>query len=194
MSNRVWPFIRRIVLPVLAAFVVVVVCVSAYLNATNPAVPAVGAEAPLFTLPSQEGASVNLTDYRGQWVVLYFYPHDFTMGCTVEAHNFQRDQAQYQQRKAVVLGVSLDSADSHKQFCTKEGLNFKLLADTNHRVSQTYGSLTDLALVKFASRHTFIVNPEGKIARSFTSVNPSRHSEEVLSALAELQGQTVGSR
>jgi peroxiredoxin Q/BCP len=190
MSNRVWPFMRRVVLPVLFGFVVVVV----YLNAKNPAVPAVGTAAPIFTLPSQEGASVNLVDYRGQWVVLYFYPHDFTMGCTVEAHNFQRDQAQYLQKKAVVLGVSLDSADSHKQFCTKEGLNFKLLADTNHRVSLTYGSLTDLILVKFASRHTFIVNPEGNIARSFTSVNPNRHSEEVLSALTQLQGQPIGSR
>jgi peroxiredoxin Q/BCP len=190
MSNRVWPFMRRVVLPVLFGFVVVVV----YTNAKNPAPPGVGTTAPVFTLPSQEGASVNLADYRGQWVVLYFYPHDFTMGCTVEAHNFQRDQAQYLQKKAVVLGVSLDSADSHKQFCTKEGLNFKLLADTNHRVSLAYGSLTDLALVKFASRHTFIVNPEGKIARSFTSVNPNRHSEEVLSALTQLQGQPIGSR
>ena len=93
-----------------------------------------------------------------------------------------------------MLGVSVDSADSHKQFCTKEGLNFKLLADTNHSVSKAYGSLTNLGLVKFSSRHTFIVNPEGKVAKVFTGVNPSKHSEEVLSALAELQKPNEGSR
>ena len=149
--------------------------------------PAVGSVAPEFTLNSQEGTPVSLKDYRGQWVVLYFYPKDFTSGCTIEAHNFQRDQPLYQQKKVVVLGVSVDSADSHKQFCAKEGLNFKLLADTDHTVSSAYGSLTNLGLVKFAARHTFIINPEGKIAKVFTDVNPNKHSEEVLSALTELQ-------
>jgi peroxiredoxin Q/BCP len=149
--------------------------------------PAVGSIAPDFTLTSQEGTPVSLKDYRGKWVVLYFYPKDFTSGCTIEAHNFQRDQAQYQQKGVVVLGVSVDSADSHKQFCTKEGLNFKLLADTDHKVSNTYGSLTNLGLVKFASRHTFIINPEGTIVKVFTEVNPNQHSAEVLSALGELQ-------
>jgi peroxiredoxin Q/BCP len=150
-------------------------------------VPSVGSLAPDFTLTSQEGAPVSLKDYRGKWVVLYFYPKDFTSGCTIEAHNFQRDRPQYQQRNVVVLGVSVDSADSHKQFCTKEGLDFKLLADTDHKVSSAYGSLTNLGLVKFASRHTFIINPDGKIVKVFTEVNPNQHSAEVLSALAELQ-------
>ena len=150
-------------------------------------VPSVGSPAPEFTLTSQEGAPVSLKDYRGKWVVLYFYPKDFTSGCTIEAHNFQRDQPQYQQKDAVVLGVSVQSADSHKQFCTKEGLNFKLLADTDHKVSSAYGSLTNLGLVKFASRHTFIINPDGKIVKVFTEVNPNKHSEEVLVALSELQ-------
>lgn len=149
--------------------------------------PAVGSMAPEFTLNSQEGTPVSLKDYRGKWIVLYFYPKDFTSGCTIEAHNFQRDQPQYQQRNAVVLGVSVDSADSHKQFCAKEGLNFKLLADTDHKASSAYDSLTNLGLVKFASRHTFIINPEGKIAKAFTEVNPNQHSAEVLSALTELQ-------
>jgi peroxiredoxin Q/BCP len=119
-------------------------------------------------------------------VVLYFYPKDFTSGCTIEAHNFQRDQAQYQQKNAIVLGVSVDSADSHKQFCTKEGLNFKLLADTDHKVSIAYGSFTNLGLVKFASRHTFIINPDGQIVKVFTDVDPNKHSEEVLSVLSNL--------
>ena len=149
--------------------------------------PSVGSLAPEFTLTSQEGTPVSLKDYRGKWVVLYFYPKDFTSGCTIEAHNFQRDQPQYQQRNVVVLGISADSADSHKRFCTKEGLNFKLLADTDHKVASAYGSLTNLGLVKFASRHTFIINPEGKIAKAFTEVNPNQHSVEVLSALTELQ-------
>jgi len=149
--------------------------------------PSVGSLAPEFTLNSQEGTPVSLKDYRGKWVILYFYPRDFTSGCTIEAHNFQRDQSQYQQKNAVVLGVSVDSADSHQQFCTKEGLNFKLLADTDHKVSSAYDSLTNLVLVKIAARHTFIVNPEGKIAKVFTEVNPNQHSAEVLSALAELQ-------
>ncbi len=156
--------------------------------------PAVGSVAPEFTLISQQGTPVSLKDYRGKWVVLYFYPKDFTSGCTIEAHNFQRDQLQYQQRDVVVLGVSVDTADSHKQFCTKEGLNFKLLADTDHKVSSAYGSLTNLGLVKFASRHTFIINPEGKVAKVFTEVNPNKHSEEVLAALAELQKQSGGAQ
>ncbi|MGA8300472.1 MAG: peroxiredoxin [Terriglobales bacterium] len=157
-------------------------------------VPSVGSLAPDFTLTSQEGTPVSLRDYRGKWVVLYFYPKDFTSGCTIEAHNFQRDQSQYRQRNVVVLGVSVDSADSHKQFCTKEGLNFKLLADTDHKVSNAYGSLTNLGLVKFASRHTFIINPEGKVAKVFTEVDPNQHSEEVLAALAKLQEQSGDSR
>jgi peroxiredoxin Q/BCP len=157
-------------------------------------VPSVGSMAPEFTLPSQEGTAVSLKDYRGKWVVLYFYPKDFTSGCTIEAHNFQRDQPRYQQKGAVVLGVSVQDADSHKQFCTKEGLSFKLLADTDHKVSSEYGSLTSLGLVKFASRHTFIINPEGKVTKVFTEVNPNKHSEEVLAALAELQKQNGGSR
>jgi peroxiredoxin Q/BCP len=150
-------------------------------------VPAVGTDAPDFTLSSQEGKPVSLKDFRGQWVVLYFYPKDFTSGCTLEAHNFQRDLAQYEQHHAVILGVSVDSADSHKQFCTKEGLNFKLLADTDKKVSEEYGSLTNLAVVKFAARHTFIVDPNGKIVRVYTSVDPAKHSGEVLADLDKLQ-------
>ena len=150
-------------------------------------VPSAGSLAPEFTLASQEGTPVSIKNYRGKWVVLYFYPKDFSSGCTIEAHNFQRDQPQYQQRNVVVLGVSIDSADSHKQFCAKEGLNFKLLADTDHKVSSAYGSLTNFGVMKVAARHTFIINPDGKIVKVFTEVNPNKHSEEVLATLAELQ-------
>jgi peroxiredoxin Q/BCP len=150
-------------------------------------VPQPGNPAPNFTLRSQDGGKVSLEQFRGKWVVLYFYPRDMTSGCTIEAHNFQRDQQRYLERNTVVLGVSVDSVESHQKFCTKEGLNFKLLSDSDHKVAEEYGSLTNLGLVKFAARHTFIINPQGKIVKAYVDVNPNRHSEEVLAALAELQ-------
>ena len=151
--------------------------------------PGTGSAAPEFTLPSQQGDLVRLKDFRGSWVVLYFYPKDQTPGCTREAHNFQIDQAKYAERHAIVLGVSVDSVDSHKKFCAKEGLNFKLLADTDGQVSKAYDSLTNLGVVKFAERHTFLIDPNGKIAKAYTSVDPARHSAEVLTELDELQRQ-----
>ena len=176
----------RIVL-LLAVVLALVVLVPRVLS--RSATPSAGSNAPDFTLSSQEGSSVSLKDYRGKWVVLYFYPKDQTPGCSREAHNFQVDQPKYAERNAVVLGVSLDSVDSHKKFCAKEGLNFKLLADTNHKVTDAYGSLTNLGLVKFAARHTFLIDPSGKIVKAYTSVDPVRHSEEVLAALDQMQKQ-----
>jgi len=167
--------------------VVLVIFLVPRLFSGSHAVPAPDSPAPDFTLPSQEGASVNLKDYRGKWVVLYFYPKDQTPGCTREAHNFQVDQAKYNERQAVVLGVSVDSVTSHKKFCAKEGLNFKLLADQDGKVSAAYGSLTNLGVAKFAARHTFIIDPSGKVAKAYTSVDPGGHSEEVLAALDQLQ-------
>src|ERR1700733_7597827 len=113
-------------------------------------VPAEGSKAADFTLQSQEGKTVSLKDFHGQWVVLYFYPKDMTKGCTIEAHNFQRDLAQYEAKNAVIVGVSVDTPDSHKEFCTKEGLTFRLLADPEHKVVNAYGSLGDYAGFKIA--------------------------------------------
>ncbi len=161
---------------------------------SHSATPQQGTAAPDFTLPSQEGTSVSLKDYRGKWVVLYFYPKDQTPGCSREAHNFQVDQPKYAEHNAVVLGVSVDSVDSHKKFCTKEGLNFKLLADTEHKVTDSYGSLTNLGLVKFAARHTFLIDPTGKIEKVYISVDPAKHSEEVLAELSQLQNTSAASR
>lgn len=149
--------------------------------------PVAGSDAPNFLLTSQDGSSVSLKDYRGKWVVLYFYPKDFTSGCTIEAHNFQHDLQEYAHRNAVILGVSVDSAESHKKFCAKEGLNFKLLADTSHEVSKQYGSLMNFGVAQISARHTFLIDPQGKIARSYMSVNPSRHSAEMLAAIDELE-------
>ena len=119
-------------------------------------------------------------------MVLYFYPKDGTPGCTIEAHNFQRDQPQYSQRNAVVVGVSVDTTDSHKEFCSKEGLNFKLLADTEHKVVKQYDSIMNYKGMEIAARNTFIIDPQGKIERAYTSVDPNKHSQEVLAALDEL--------
>lgn len=151
-------------------------------------VPEVGKPSPDFKLTSNEGKQVSLKDYKGKWVVLYFYPKDFTSGCTIEAKNFQRDLAAYEKVKAVILGVSVDTAESHKDFCTKEGLSFKLLSDTDAKVSTAYGSVRDTNNGgKISQRNTFIIDPKGKVAKVFTGVNVAKHSEEVLAALAELQ-------
>ncbi len=149
--------------------------------------PVAGTSAPDFSLTTSDGSQVSLKDYRGKWVVLYFYPKDFTSGCTMEARNFQRDFAQYEQSGAVVLGVSVDTAQSHKDFCTKEGLNFKLLADPDAKVSTEYGSVMDYKGEKLAARNTFIINPNGEIAKVYTGVKPADHSEQVLKDLAELK-------
>lgn len=153
--------------------------------------PAVGTAAPDFTLNSQESKPVSLHDFKGKWVVLYFYPKDFTSGCTVEAHNFQRDLSQYEQKNAVIVGVSVQDEDSHQKFCTKEGLSFKLLADTKQQVSTDYDSLMTYNDNKFSARHTFLIDPQGKVQKVWLEVKPDKHSEEVLAALTQLQGSSA---
>jgi peroxiredoxin Q/BCP len=156
------------------------------LSASAADVPAEGSKAPDFTLQSQEGKTVSLKDFHGQWVVLYFYPKDMTQGCTIEAHNFQRDLAQYTAKKAAIVGVSADNIDSHQQFCTKESLTFKLLADPDKKAIAAYGSAM-AQNPNYAARNTFIIDPEGVIRKVYTGVKPAQHSEEVLAALSELQ-------
>jgi peroxiredoxin Q/BCP len=170
----------------LFAFVVAAVLGCNLVNAVNE-VPAVGAAAPTFSLNNQEGKQVGLNDFKGKWVVLYFYPKDFTSGCTLEARNFQRDLAKYDAAGVVILGVSVDTAESHKEFCTKEGLNFKLLSDPDAKVSTEYGSVMEYNGAKLSARNTFIIDPQGKIAKVFEKVKVGGHSDEVLAALATLQ-------
>src|SRR6266567_4194683 len=129
---------------------------------TGEKAPSSGTLAPDFTLNSQDGKPVSLHDLRGRWVVLYFYPKDFTSGCTVEAHNFQRDLPQYEQKNAAIVGVSVQDEDSHQKFCTKEGLSFKLLADTKQEVSSEYDSVMTHNDAKLSARHTFLIDPQGK--------------------------------
>ena len=155
--------------------------------AADSAQPPVGSSAPTFTLPNQEGAQVSLSQFKGKWVVLYFYPKDFSSGCTVEAHNFQHDIDKYTEKNAVILGVSVDEVESHKSFCTKEGLNFKLLADSRHAVMQKYGSIMEYNGMTLAARNTFLIDPTGVIRKMYLKVNPQGHSEQVLADLQQLQ-------
>jgi thioredoxin-dependent peroxiredoxin len=148
--------------------------------------PQVGQQAPGFTLPSQDGSNVSLKDFKGKWVVVYFYPKDKTPGCTIEAHNFQRDLAQYDKKKTVILGVSVDSTDSHKEFCAEQSLTFKLLSDTDKKVVSAYGSVQEFKGATVASRNTFLVDPKGNIVNVWTKVDPNKHSEEVLAKLNEV--------
>src|SRR5277367_7011823 len=146
---------------------------------------AVGSTAPNFSLPSQEDKMVSLVDYKGKWVVLYFYPKDMTTGCTIEAHNFQRDLPKYDALNAIVLGVSLDTVESHKTFCTKDSLTFKLLADPDHKVIDAYGvPVSARGDNKFAARDSFLISPSGKVTKVWTGVNPETHSADVLAAIA----------
>jgi thioredoxin-dependent peroxiredoxin len=156
-------------------------------RAADEAMPTTGEIAPTFTLPSQTGAKISLKSFRGKWVVLYFYPKDMTTGCTIEAHNFQRDLPKFESEDAVILGVSVDTVDSHKQFCTKDGLTFHLLADPEHKVVDEYGSLGHYGNLTIANRNTFLIDPHGKIVKVWTKVDPTHHSEEVLAALADLK-------
>ncbi|MEL6939683.1 MAG: peroxiredoxin [Cyanobacteria bacterium J06598_1] len=146
--------------------------------------PELNQPAPAFTLPSSiNDEDISLSDYLGQWVVLYFYPRDFTPGCTLEAQRFQRDLPEYQARNAQVIGVSADDTDSHEAFCDSEGLVYPLLSDTNGAVSQAYGSW----MKPMSMRHTYLIDPEGSLQEIFLGVRPAIHSQEVLSKLDELQ-------
>ena len=151
------------------------------LAAVAAEMPAVGQQAPAVALPSQDGGTVDLKSFKGKWVVLYFYPKDMTQGCTIEAHNFQQDLPKYEKLNAAIVGVSVDSTDSHQQFCTKESLTFKLLSDTDKKVVDAYGSLGANGM---AMRQTFLIDPQGKIAQVWQGVKPAGHSAEVLEALS----------
>ena len=146
-----------------------------------------GQPAPDFELPDQSGDIHTLKKYRGQWVILYFYPKNDTPGCTKEACAFRDEYKTITANNAQVLGVSVDDQDSHKKFIEKYSLPFPLLADTDGAVAKQYGSLTSLGFIKFAKRHSFIINPEGNIAVIYRDVDPANHSQEVLDDIERLQ-------
>ncbi len=179
--------VTRISLGVLLAAALVFVSVRAF--AASAPTPQVGQTAPTFTLPSQEGTNISLSQYKGKWVVLYFYPKDMTSGCTIEARNFQKDIGKFEALNAVVLGVSVQSVKSHQAFCAKDGLHFKLLSDSAHNVVKEYGSLGDYMGMKLAKRNTFLISPEGKIVKEWIGVDPNHASSEVLDAIHSMQKQ-----
>ena len=175
---------KYLLLSLVVAMVAVVSAIPLFTaRAADEPMPAVGQDAPTFTLPSQDGSPVSLEQYRGKWVVLYFYPKDMTTGCTIEAHKFQDALPQFEAKNAVILGVSVDTVDSHKQFCTKDGLTFHLLADPDHKVVSAYGSLGGFAGITIANRNTFLIDPHGKIAQEWVKVNPNTAASDVLAAL-----------
>lgn len=171
-------------------FLVICLALTTWLNfipnvwALGGKLPELDQSAPEFTLPTNTGdGEISLSDYRGKWVVLYFYPKDFTSGCTIEARRFQEDLPKYSSRNTQILGVSVDDINSHKEFCDSEGLKFPLLADTDGTVSKAYGSWLNF----FSIRHTFIIDPDGILQKIFLGVKPTVHSNEVLSSLDDLQ-------
>jgi peroxiredoxin Q/BCP len=153
--------------------------------------PELNTPAPDFDLPGvtpdREGKPIesrlNLAAFQGRWLVLYFYPRDFTSGCTLEARGFQRDLASFEARGASVVGVSADDAESHASFCGSEGLAYPLLSDPAGEVSRRYGSW----IAPYSLRHTFLIDPEGTLRQRWTGVHPAQHSQELLAALKTLQ-------
>jgi thioredoxin-dependent peroxiredoxin len=170
---------------VMIGVVLVIACAAVFINvhAADQPMPSVGQVAPGFTLPSQDGSQISLSSFKGKWVVLYFYPKDMTTGCTIEAHKFQEALPQFEAKNAVILGVSVDTPDSHQQFCTKEGLTFRLLADPKHTVVDQYGSLGSFGTMTIANRNTFLIDPSGKIVKEWTKVNPQTSASDVLAAI-----------
>lgn len=147
----------------------------------------IGDDAPTFSLPGDEGKQVNLIDYKGKWVVLYFYPKDDTPGCTREACQFRDDFKILEALGAKVIGVSVDDSFSHKKFSEKYNLPFPLLSDASGEVADRYGALNNFLVIKLAKRYTYLINPQGKIAKIYFSVDTSRHSQEIIEDLKRLK-------
>lgn len=147
----------------------------------------IDSDAPDFTLNDAKGDAHRLSDYRGKYLVLYFYPKDDTPGCTKEACHFRDDMAQLEKLGAKVVGISVDNSESHGKFAEKYHLPFPLLADTDGKVAASYNALTNLLIIKIAKRHTFLIDPEGKIKKIYTTVNVSNHSQQIIDDLKIIQ-------
>ena len=152
----------------------------------------IGGPAPKFTLLDQESKSHALAEYRGRWVVLYFYPKDDTPGCTTEACNFRDDLPALRALNVQILGISLDDTKSHAQFAEKFRLPFPLLSDTDGNVARAYGSLWSIGPLRLAKRYTFVIDPEGRVAKIYRNVKPAAHSRELQQDVKELQKGPAG--
>ena len=149
---------------------------------------AIGQSAPYFDLEDHRGERINLHQFKGQWLVLYFYPKDDTPGCTKEACNFRDDMHKLEKLGAKVVGVSVDDKQSHTAFSKKYNLPFPLLADTDGKVADTYGALTSIGPVKLAKRYTFLIDPNSQIAKTYFNVEASTHSQQIIDDLVQLKG------
>ena len=147
----------------------------------------VGDMAPSFELIDQTATVHRLADYRGRWLVLYFYPKDDTPGCTAEACHLRDDILMFRGLGVQVLGVSLDDAKSHAEFAEKYGLPFPLLADNDGTVARAYGALTSFGPIRYAKRHTYVIDPQGKVAKVYRKVKPKQHSDQLIADLQALQ-------
>jgi len=150
--------------------------------------PKAGSDAPSFNLQDQNGDWHQLEDYQGQWLAIYFYPKDDTPGCTKEACNFRDNIYAFKAIDAAVVGISVDDVESHKEFSDKYKLPFTILADENNETSRAYGVLKDYKLIKLASRQSFLIDPEGKIAKHYEKVDPDTHTNEVLADIKTFKG------
>lgn len=149
----------------------------------------VGKSAPDFHLQDQNQQWHNLKDYRGKWLVLYFYPLDNSPGCTEEARQFRDLYPTYEKRDIAVLGISLNDVASHKSFSDKLGLPFPLLADTNHDFAKTFKVLGGFGILPYAKRETFLIDPQGVIVYHYSSVNTEAHAAQVLKDIEALSQQ-----
>jgi peroxiredoxin Q/BCP len=171
-------------------FIVICVGIFIYLFRINiMAAPTLkpGDDAPNFSLPDNQGRQVNLNDFKGKWVVLYFYPKDDTPGCTTEACHFRDDFKLLENLGAQVVGMSIDDSFSHKKFAEKYNLPFPLLSDASGEVASLYGALNNFLVIKLAKRYTYLINPQGKIAKIYLSVDTSKHSQEIIEDLKKLK-------
>jgi peroxiredoxin Q/BCP len=171
-------------------FILISLAIAFYLfrvNVMAAPILKVGDDAPTFTLPDSLGNQVSLNDYKGKWVVLYFYPKDDTPGCTTEACNFRDDFKSLEAIGAKVIGVSIDDSFSHKKFAEKYNLPFPLLSDASGEVASRYGALNNFLVIKLAKRYTYLINPQGKIAKIYLSVDTSKHSQEIIDDLKGLK-------
>jgi len=150
-------------------------------------VPKSGSPAPNFELSDASGKVVRLSDYGGRWLVLYFYPKDETPGCTLEACNLRDGFAEFKRRDVALVGISLDNAASHASFIEHHGLPFSLLSDLDGKVARAYGALWDFGPVRFAKRHTYLIDPQGRMMRVFLSVSPATHSAELIKEIDRIQ-------
>jgi len=171
-------------------FILISLAIAFYLfrvNVMAAPILKIGDDAPSFTLPDSQGNQINSNDFKGKWIVLYFYPKDDTPGCTAEACHFRDDFKLLESLGAKVIGISIDDSFSHKKFAEKYNLPFPLLSDASGEVASRYGALNNFLVIKLAKRYTYLINPQGKIAKIYLSVDTSKHSQEIIDDLKALK-------